>query len=443
MSYHDFGPRRFATAVFSQNSSIVFVGLAPNSNSSANSASSLLKLLASCTFAILHAHDSGRSSKFWRSRAIENDHRLHQLKSEIEHQRAEQQEIDTIAASLASSALDEIPRVLCRTLAAACGAEAWILAFRFGGEIEVNTNPGLRTEAIFDSHSALLQSMQRQDVISRPQKSSRAEVFNEERVFSELGLSSFICVPFSDGSLALASRSPIEKSPVTRVQTLARRLDPILKYWLASRRAQKLESLNHKLALRLFAAVDAERASMSRELHDEQAQLLTAAQMALRIGGVQGMRLLKRSQTELRAKIRALRPPALRRLSLRNAIAVQIGRLRAAGIVATLRLAGASARPSRPVQNVCLQVAAEAVSNVIKHSRATHANIMLELPRGLVRLSVEDNGRGIVGQRRKTGIGLHGLDERLQLLGGTLRLERAKGLTRLVCEIPEIPDVST
>jgi two-component system sensor histidine kinase UhpB len=280
--------------------------------------------------------------------------------------------------------------------------------------------------------------MQRQDVISRPQKSSRAEVFNEERVFSELGLSSFICVPFSDGSLALASRSPIEKSPVTRVQTLARRLDPILKYWLASRRAQKLESLNHKLALRLFAAVDAERASMSRELHDEQAQLLTAAQMALRIGGVQGMRLLKRSQTELRAKIRALRPPVLRRLSLRNAIAVQIGRLRAAGIVATLRLAGASARPSRPVQNVCLQVVAEAVSNVIKHSRATHANIVLELPRGLVRLSVEDNGRGIVGQRRKTGIGLHGLDERLQLLGGTLRLERAKSLTRLLCEIPDV-----
>jgi signal transduction histidine kinase len=138
---------------------------------------------------------------------------------------------------------------------------------------------------------------------------------------------------------------------------------------------------------------------------------------------------------------------------------------------------------TRPVQQLCFQVAREALANVIRHAHASRVEIGIEKRGALVRLWILDNGTGIhtaplpkslkarsaslppaskskaqVAGAPKTsalnsasdprlsglnivsdsrGIGLDGLNERLELMGGRLLLESKAGSTRVVAEIPE------
>jgi signal transduction histidine kinase len=89
------------------------------------------------------------------------------------------------------------------------------------------------------------------------------------------------------------------------------------------------------------------------------------------------------------------------------------------------------------VRQVCYQVAREALANIVRHARATRAEILLQRDAGVARLTVSDNGRGIEpGARAAGGMGLGGLAERLEFLGGAMRVESSRGMTRLVAEIP-------
>jgi two-component system, NarL family, sensor histidine kinase DesK len=69
----------------------------------------------------------------------------------------------------------------------------------------------------------------------------------------------------------------------------------------------------------------------------------------------------------------------------------------------------------------------EAVTNVIRHSRARHCRIRLTEQTGELSLEVTDDGRGLAGQDPGTpdnpqGSGLHGVSERLSAVGGSLSL---------------------
>jgi signal transduction histidine kinase len=100
---------------------------------------------------------------------------------------------------------------------------------------------------------------------------------------------------------------------------------------------------------------------------------------------------------------------------------------------------------SRPVQQLCYQVVREAISNVIRHSGATRVEIAVEKSDGIARLRIDDNGKGLRPTRNKAeagktgnGMGLSGLTERLELMGGNFRIERLANITRLTTEIPEL-----
>jgi signal transduction histidine kinase len=92
---------------------------------------------------------------------------------------------------------------------------------------------------------------------------------------------------------------------------------------------------------------------------------------------------------------------------------------------------------TRPVQQLCYQVVREALSNVIRHADATLVEIGVEKRGGRVRLSIFDNGKGMSDGGERGGMGLGGLGERLDLMGGKLRIESRAGSTRLIAEIPE------
>jgi signal transduction histidine kinase len=79
-------------------------------------------------------------------------------------------------------------------------------------------------------------------------------------------------------------------------------------------------------------------------------------------------------------------------------------------------------------------VVAEALTNVIKHARATRADVSVGIEAGILRIAVRDDG---VGGAVPDGSGLVGLRDRLEALDGHLRIKTSKGRgTLLVAEIP-------
>ena len=208
-------------------------------------------------------------------------------------------------------------------------------------------------------------------------------------------------------------------------------------------------ALMQSLALRLFGAIDAERARIARDLHDDQAQLMTAARIALEVPRPKARRILREIEQTLRTRLRDLRPATIGRATLKAGLEGERQRLIDAGLEARLlRVAGAHAL-SRPLQNVCWQVAREAVSNIIRHARAKHVELSLERAGNFVRLKVVDDGRGAHRSRRRTenvgmglGMGLSGLAERVALIGGTLQVGSQASGTCVTAEIPALPRAS-
>ena len=197
--------------------------------------------------------------------------------------------------------------------------------------------------------------------------------------------------------------------------------------------------LVQKLALRMFTTVDDERARIARDLHDDQAQLIAAAKIALEGGREEARAIFKQIEIELRRKTRELRPATLGRATLDEGIEREFRRLAGAGIVANLVHARAADENeiSRPVQQLCFQVVREAISNVVRHARAKSVEVAVERAKSAVRLSVIDDGCGIDSSMDGEGIGLTGVRERLELMGGSLAVESRAGRTTIVAEIPE------
>jgi signal transduction histidine kinase len=196
---------------------------------------------------------------------------------------------------------------------------------------------------------------------------------------------------------------------------------------------------------RTVAAADQTRRRIERDLHDGAQQRLVA--LALRLGGVAAAvppELAEVHQElasvgaelngvldELRELSRGIHPailsegglgPALKALARRSAVPVELevdvgGRL-----------------PER-VEVTAYYVAAEALTNVAKHARASRVQVEVGTDDGLVHLGVRDDGVG--GADPARGSGLVGLKDRVEATGGTLRVQSHPGQgTSLLVELP-------
>jgi signal transduction histidine kinase len=100
---------------------------------------------------------------------------------------------------------------------------------------------------------------------------------------------------------------------------------------------------------------------------------------------------------------------------------------------ANLVVDGESRRVDRTVELALFRVAQEALRNVERHSRATSATVRLAFDDGEIRLNVSDNGRGFSPPRnlsqlaRKGSLGLLGMKERAELVGGRFELRSNPG----------------
>lgn len=186
-----------------------------------------------------------------------------------------------------------------------------------------------------------------------------------------------------------------------------------------------------------------ERRRIARELHDDPLQLLiyltrrleqverepdVPERVAESLGAVrrEALGLVER----LRAIASGLRPPALDELGLLPALEGLVGEVEeASGLEVRLVSKGAVGRLPPPVELAAYRIVQEALSNVVRHAAARHAVVEAELADGELRIRVRDDGRGFdVGSAPGGGhLGLLGMRERAELLGGRLAIRSAPG----------------
>lgn len=219
----------------------------------------------------------------------------------------------------------------------------------------------------------------------------------------------------------------------------------------------KLESsygLLRELASRLNAVREEERARIARELHDELGQALTALRYDLSSLGnhIPKANVGLKSQTKamldridatiqlVRRIATELRPGMLDDLGLAAAIEWQAQEFaQRTGIDLRVTLPEEEVNPDRERATAIFRVFQETLTNITRHSKATQVDVRLESVEGGLRLQVQDNGVGFeqAQAQAKRSLGLLGMRERAEILGGSFQVDSAVGKgTTVVMTVP-------
>ena len=200
---------------------------------------------------------------------------------------------------------------------------------------------------------------------------------------------------------------------------------------------QRLEDERRDSSARVLAAQEDERLRIARELHDEIGQTLTAvalrAEHAAGKGGPERRDLaelaevVQQSLQDVRRISRELRPEALDELGLVNALIALCARVsEQSGLRIHRRLGAGLPELSPDVELAIYRVAQEALTNAMRHSKATEATVSLCRENGELVLGVADNGDGLPEQVSEGG-GLTGMRERAMLIGAALTIHSVQG----------------
>lgn len=209
---------------------------------------------------------------------------------------------------------------------------------------------------------------------------------------------------------------------------------------------QELQAMGRQL----FTAQEDERRAISRELHDDIGQAITAMKLSAHAAMAEAD--ADRRQEDLQAlaetadttldKLRnlsmLLRPPQLDALGLEAALRWHAGTLmRNSPVQLQLDIHALPQRPEREVEQACFRIAQEGLTNVLRHARARSVSLALEDGEGTcLRLRIEDDGRGFE-PAEASGLGLVIMRERAQSVGGLLRIDALPGRgTRIHLQLP-------
>ena len=246
---------------------------------------------------------------------------------------------------------------------------------------------------------------------------------------------------------ALVSGNPLRDEHGHFAGTLALLTD-ITDRKRSERVLQKYTEALRTLSRRLLDVQEAERHALARELHDEVGQNLTTLKLALDRSlerqGEPELATLQRARAVLRelvARVRNLsldlRPAMLDDLGLVPALLWQFERYTAQTHIEVRfmhsRIEGRRFGPH--VETAAYRVVQEALTNVARHAGVTEVAVRLSASDGLLRVQIQDQGRGFdpaatlaAGQSS----GLRGMQERASLLGGKLQINSDPGAGTLV-----------
>jgi two-component system, NarL family, sensor histidine kinase DevS len=201
---------------------------------------------------------------------------------------------------------------------------------------------------------------------------------------------------------------------------------------------------------RVVEAQELERARLARELHDETGQALTSILLGLRslenrLDSEEG----RAAAAELRALVVStlqdvrrlaveLRPSALDDFGLVAAIERLTETFAAgSGIAVDLEARLGDERLPGEIETALYRLVQEALTNVLKHAGAERVRVLLARDGDGVTAVVEDDGSGFDEAGRNGGLGLTGMRERLNIVGGRLTIDSSSGRgTTLLAEVP-------
>jgi len=189
-------------------------------------------------------------------------------------------------------------------------------------------------------------------------------------------------------------------------------------------RSRQLEELTRQL----LRAQEDERRRISRELHDEAGQILTAVKIELDLDGrKEASAMVARALSQVRDLSNLLRPSALDDLGLVPAVrALAEDFARRAQVQVNLDIDEGLRAAEPDVQVAIYRVIQEGLTNVARHAAARTVNVRLGNGDGRVELHIDDDGRGFANEPTPH-LGLLGMRERVAELGGTLHIAGAPG----------------
>ncbi|THJ22536.1 MAG: PAS domain S-box protein [Nitrospira sp. CG24E] len=217
------------------------------------------------------------------------------------------------------------------------------------------------------------------------------------------------------------------------------------------------------LSREVWIAEEKERSRLSRELHDEFGQLLSALKLevtriannlankpALKPSVVRkkltvASDMVDRLFPSLRRVIQGLRPPVLDELGILPAIQTLANEAQERSglqcrVMADQEDFGKSFGPE--LEGALFRITQELLTNIVRHSKSTTATITLSCTDGLIYLTAQDDGQGfkVDSLSLKRRFGLRGVRERAELLGGKVEIQSEQGQgTAVTVSIPVSP----
>lgn len=205
------------------------------------------------------------------------------------------------------------------------------------------------------------------------------------------------------------------------------------------------------LSRRLVEVQELERTLIARELHDQIGQTLSAVKVnleaihrevedpALLTRVSEGIAAVRRAVEQVQTLSFELRPSLLDDLGLAAAVDAYVKRqTEPAGLSLALAIS-VDGQVSKEVEAACFRIVQEAVTNVVRHAAARRLEVDLRADGSCLRLAVRDDGVGFDARTLQgtapveRRLGLVGMSERAQYVGGELEIESRPGAGTLVC----------
>jgi PAS domain S-box-containing protein len=282
------------------------------------------------------------------------------------------------------------------------------------------------------------------------------------------GMRSYVSIPLQDGgppvgSLLLVSDSPAAFSAdqFDVVQEVAGQLAIAIRQSLLLEDLHSARKRADALTRQLIRAEEDERRRIARELHDELGQALTALKINLqetirgsddRVSRLEdSVAIVDLVLRQVRGMALDLRPSILDDLGLVAALNWYVERhAQRTGLHGRFIADPDDIHADPEIETACFRVAQEALTNVARHAQATRFSVELLQYSGGLQLVVRDNGIGfepgaaLQAASRGASLGLIGMQERVELVGGQIAfVSEPTGGTEVQVNFPNVPSLPT